>query len=428
VERVACALATTLREDSGLPHVLLGRDTRESGAWIEDALARGIRAGGGEAAAAGVVTTAGVAFLTRAGGYGAGVMISASHNPYDDNGIKIFSRDGFKLPDDNEARIEALVLDGGLPGSGRETASRPRVRGAALEILEPYLLLLTTASGGTSLSGMRVVLDCANGAACGTAPEVFRRLGAEVHALSEAPDGRNINEGCGSLHPEAMCRAVVARGADFGFAFDGDADRCIGSDDKGQVCDGDFIMYRSALALASAGALEAGTVVGTVMSNLWLELALGSHGIKLLRAPVGDKYVLEEMIRTGARLGGEQSGHVIFRDHATTGDGILTAVMMASIVKRAGVPLSVWRSEVRPCPQILLNVRVSSRPRLEEHPAISAASERVRERLGPGGRLLLRYSGTEPLARVMIEGEDGVLVERLARELASLIEREIGAS
>jgi len=431
IEKVAAALTRLLREDGGLTHVLIGRDTRESGLWIESALARGVAAEGGEAAVAGVVTTAGVAFLTREGGYGAGIMISASHNPFDDNGIKIFSRDGFKLPDDQEARIESLVLDEAAPGSAPPAAAPGRARedrlaSSSAEILEPYLLLLTTAAEGASLEGMRVVLDCANGAACGTAAEAFRRLGAEVHTLSDAPDGRNINEGCGSLHPEALCREVVAFGADAGFAFDGDADRCIGADETGRVCDGDFFMYRAALAYKEAGRLEANTVVGTVMSNLWLERALTSHGIELLRAKVGDKYVLEEMVRTGARIGGEQSGHVIFRDFATTGDGILTAVILASMLKRSGVKLSAWRSEVKPCPQVLLNVRVSSRPRFEEHPAIRAASERTIERLGSSGRLLLRYSGTEPLARVMIEGEDGTLIESLAQELAGVIEQEIG--
>ncbi|HXI04284.1 MAG TPA: phosphoglucosamine mutase, partial [Candidatus Saccharimonadales bacterium] len=375
----------------------------------------------------GVLPTAAVAFLTRDGGFDAGVMISASHNPYEDNGIKVFSRDGYKLPDELESRIESIVLDGGGdPEPASEAAAEGPGGAEARDLVDRYRRHLVAAAGGTRLEGETIVLDCANGAASGVAPGVFRELGARVHAISAAPDGRNINEGCGSLHPEALCRAVVERGARLGFAFDGDADRCLMSDDRGDLCDGDLIMYRAALMLRDSGRLGPDLVVGTVMSNLWLERSLSAAGITLVRTPVGDKYVLEEMLRRGARVGGEQSGHVIFMDHATTGDGLLTAVMMASAAVRAGVLPSRWRAEVAPCPQVLLNVRVSARPDLESHPVIGPAVAAARERLGGDGRILLRYSGTEPLARVMVEAVDGDLTGSLAREIAGLIEKEIG--
>ena len=434
VARIGAALTTILKQAASSPRILIGRDTRESGAWMEETLSRSIERESGIPSTAGIVTTAGVAYLTQAAGFDAGVMISASHNPFRDNGIKIFSSDGFKLPDSEEATIELLVLEGGedrpapsAPREGvKEAPGGPRGLRSAEGLVARYQDHLLSAAAGARLDGMSVVLDCANGAAFDVAPAMFRALGASVVALSDTPDGTNINSGCGSLYPEAVCRAVIETRSDIGFAFDGDADRVILCDERGEVCDGDFIMYRAALWLREQGRLAGDLVVGTVMSNLWLERALRRAGVRLLRAPVGDKYVLEEMIRAKARLGGEQSGHVIFRDHATTGDGVLTAILMAAAVARAGVRLSAWRSEVRPCPQILLNVRVSSRPDLESHPVIGAAARSVRERLGEAGRLLLRYSGTEPLARVMIEGEDAGQVTALARELAAAIEREIG--
>jgi phosphoglucosamine mutase len=424
VAKVGAALAHVLAEDGGTPRILLGRDTRESGAWIEETLARAIEGAGGSASAAGVMTTAGVAYLTKALGFDAGIVISASHNPFNDNGIKIFSRDGYKLPDAGEERIERRVLDEEAEGSAHGvTGAWDAVSGDLLRTYEDHLI---ASAGGRRLDGLKVVLDCANGASHQAAPAVFKALGASVVVLADTPDGTNINSGCGSLYPAAMCDAVLMAGADLGCAFDGDADRCIVADETGQVCDGDFILYRAALALRAEGRLPSDTVVATVMSNLWLERALKHEGITMLRAPVGDKYVLEEMLRTGARLGGEQSGHVIFLDHATTGDGVLTALTLATILKRAGVKLSTWRSAVKPCPQILINVRVSSRPPLEEHKVIGHAASEVRRRLGDSGRLLLRYSGTEPLARVMIEAEDPGQVAALAREMADVITREIG--
>lgn len=421
VGRVGAALARFMARGEGSPSFLVGMDTRESGAWIEEVLASGIAAAGGRAVTVGVLPTAGVAYLTKEGGFDAGIMISASHNPYHDNGIKVFSHTGYKLPDEHEAQIEGAILDGGaLPASGGPPPGR------SPELVARYRDHLVEAAGGTRLDGLSVVLDCAHGAASSVAPEVFRALGAEVHTLSVEPDGRNINQDCGSLHPEALCTAVVERKARMGFAFDGDADRCLVVDDTGALCDGDFIMYRSAVMLKESGRLGPDMVVGTVMSNLWLERSLAGRGIELVRTPVGDKYVLEEMLRRGARVGGEQSGHVIFIEHATTGDGLLTAVMMAAAAVRSGAALSSWRSEVRPCPQMLVNVRVASRPDLEAHPVIGPAVEAARQRLGSDGRILLRYSGTEPLARVMVEAVDGGLTESLARKVAGVIEEQIG--
>ena len=423
VARVGAAIAHVLGAPQRRPKILIGRDTRESGAWIEETLARSIMSGGGAASAAGVITTAGIACLTKARGFDAGVMISASHNPFRDNGIKVFSKDGYKLPDSEEARIEKHVLDDEeTPGAGGGATWSE----AATDLMASYRDHLLSAVAGARLEGMKVVLDCANGASHQVGPDVFRALGAAVVVLSDTPDGTNINSGCGSLHPEAMCDAVLMSGAQMGCAFDGDADRCILADEKGQVCDGDFILYRAALALKESGRLAGDLVVATVMSNLWLERALKREGIRMLRAPVGDKYVLEEMLRSGSRLGGEQSGHVIFLDHATTGDGVLTALMTAAALHRAERPLSSWRSQVAPCPQILINVRVSSRPPLEEHKVIGAKAAEIRTRLGETGRLLLRYSGTEPLARVMIEAEDADQVGALAREMADVITDEIG--
>lgn len=433
VSRIGSALASTLREGAAPPRILIGRDTRESGAWIEEDLARGIAAAGGEPTLMGVMTTAGVAHLTRTSRFDAGVVISASHNPFSDNGIKVFSRDGYKLPDDQEARIESIVLHEDRAEAEPPSGLAEPAGGAASgrwgrrsDLGTEYVHRIVAAAGGTRLDGFRVVLDCANGASYEAAPAVFEALGAAVQLIAGKPDGTNINNGCGSVHPDALCRTVVEAGADAGFAFDGDADRCILSDERGTVCDGDFILWRLALAMRADGKLAEDLVVGTVMANLWLERALQREGIRLLRTPVGDKYVLEEMLRTGSRLGGEQSGHVIFLEHGTTGDGILTAVMMACTIRRAGVALSAWRSEVKPFPQILLNERVSSRPDLETHPVIGPAAEAVREKLGRRGRLLLRYSGTESLARVMIESEDAEQTEVLAHELAGVIRQEIG--
>ncbi|HKY32658.1 MAG TPA: phosphoglucosamine mutase [Candidatus Polarisedimenticolia bacterium] len=429
VTRVGAALARALAAPGGrdAPRLLIGRDTRESGDWIERAIASGARRAGAECLGAGIITTPGVAYLARTESFDAGVMISASHNPYRDNGIKIFSRTGYKLPDAEEAAIEAAVLDGGtaLPGAEYSAATAPA---APPELVDRYARFLAeSVSPGTSFQGLHLVLDCANGASSALAPPVFEGLGARVTPLFTNPDGRNINSGCGSLYPEGLGKAVVEHGADAGIAFDGDADRCLFVAADGRVADGDVLMYQAAAWLKEKGRLASGKVVSTVMSNLWLERGLADIGVNLARTQVGDKYVLEEMLRSGAVLGGEQSGHIIFADRATTGDGILTALRMTEILRDTGETVSDWLSKVKAFPQILLNVPVARRPDLESHPVIGGAAARVRERLGGTGRLVLRYSGTEPLARVMIEATDREMVDALARELADVIRDQIGA-
>jgi len=429
VTHVGAALARILAErhpDRGAPRLIVGRDTRESGDWIERALVSGATRAGAECLSVGVIPTPGVAFLARTAGFSAGVMISASHNPYRDNGIKIFSSSGYKLPDDEEAGIEAMVLDNnhGLPSP---ESSAPPPPAAPADLKERYVeFLRESVDPGVRFDGVTIVLDCANGASCEIAPRVFRELGARVEAISTTPDGRNINSGCGSLHPETLAAAVAAHGADFGIAFDGDADRALFLSSDGRLADGDVLIYQAASHLKRHGRLKGDRVVTTVMSNLWLERGLAEMGVAMARTQVGDKYVIEEMLRAGAVLGGEQSGHIIFTDRATTGDGVLTALRLAEVLKTRGETVAEWLSRVQAYPQLLLNIRVDSRPDLETHPVIGREVRRVRDELGDTGRLVLRYSGTEPLARVMIEAVDGDQVRTLARRLADVIQQEIG--
>jgi phosphoglucosamine mutase len=427
VTRIGQALIDVLAEGGGTPRVVIGRDTRESGPAIEDALVRGIESRGGRADRGGVLTTPAVACVTRAMGYGAGIVVSASHNPYRDNGIKVFSGAGFKLPDAVEMEIEARVL--GEPG-----APAPRVAPAAATphpgpdaLRDCYLDWLREAlPAGASFAGRRVLLDCAHGAASDLAPRIFRALGADVQTIHDAPDGRNINEGCGALHPERLATEVTRRGAWLGLAFDGDADRCLPIDARGRILDGDYVLCLAARDLHARGRLRGDTVVGTVMSNLWLERTLHGEGIRLIRAPVGDKYVLEEMQRSGAVLGGEQSGHIIFLERATTGDGLLTGVMLMDLLQRNGIDLAAWAATITPCPQILINVAVRSRPPLDAHPVIGAAIRSEEARLDGSGRVLVRYSGTEPKARIMVEGEPRAAIEASAARLRQVIEEAIG--
>jgi phosphoglucosamine mutase len=441
VAGVGRALASSLAPGGDRsPRILVGRDTRESGPAIEEALVRGIEAAGGRAHPRGVLTTPAVATLTRLMGFDAGVVISASHNPHQDNGIKIFSGEGFKLPDALEAAIESLVLDGPAAASDGTFAS-PTGPGAAGALSDASPLpetiaddlpgryvsaLLAVLTPGTSFAGWRVVLDCAHGAATNLGPDLFRRAGAEVTPLNTAPDGRNINRECGPLHPESLSRAVKERGAHLGLAFDGDADRCLAVDRSGRVLDGDYILYLAARDMKSAGSLKRSTVVATVMSNLWLERALRKEGIGLRRAAVGDKYVLEEMRRGGYTLGGEQSGHIIFLDRATTGDGLLTGLMLLDLLQRSGIDLADWAGTIHPCPQILVNVPVRSKPPLESHPGIGPCIREEEERLRERGRVLVRYSGTEPKARIMVEGESRNDIEACAARLKNAIQGAIG--
>jgi phosphoglucosamine mutase len=407
------------RQDS--PAVLVGADTRESGPWIAELVAGGLLQHGVRVRYAGIITTPGVAWLTRTGPFAAGVMISASHNPYRDNGIKVFGHSGYKIPDSEEDEIEEeiLRLRGDVQPQSVPLAVDP---GLDLQYLD---YLLSTVS--VRFDGMRVVLDCGNGAACHLAPEAFRRLGAGVTVLHAAPDGRNINLNCGALHVEPLSQAVVAAGADFGVAFDGDADRAIFVARSGKIVDGDAVLLIAARALKAAGRLKGDTVVATVMSNLGLERALNHDGVAMVRMPVGDKYVLEEMLRIDASIGGEQSGHIIFREWATTGDGILTALRIFGIARRAGTGLDELTSGLHVYPQKLINVRVKEKKALTDVPAVAARIAECERAFGAAGRVLVRFSGTEPLARVMVEGPDLIEVENHTARIADAIRAEMGA-
>jgi phosphoglucosamine mutase len=404
--------------------VVLGRDTRESGPWLRDAVASGLLSRGAVAVDAGLIPTPGLARTLLAGGFDAGVMISASHNPYQDNGLKAFGKDGAKLSDELESTIEALILDRGLNDPG-ESANGALEDGSLLRQYIGFLEQVIPAGG--RFEGLRLLLDCANGAACPVAPEVFRHHGAEIGTLGDAPDGRNINRDCGSLHLDSLAAAVVDGGFDLGLAFDGDADRCLAVDRRGRVVDGDHILYIVGRNLKRSGALRGDGVVATIMSNYWLEESLGREGIELHRAAVGDKYVLERMLSEGLVLGGEQSGHVIFRDHATTGDGVLTGLLLVETLISGGQSLEEIMDGIVPYPQILLNVRVREKPELESHPRVGPVVAEIESALAGSGRLVLRYSGTEPLARVMIEGKEEEAVREQAERLAAVIKKELGA-
>ncbi|HZN04315.1 MAG TPA: phosphoglucosamine mutase [Candidatus Polarisedimenticolia bacterium] len=430
VVRIGEALARTLTKEGRPPRVVIGRDTRASGPDIEAALTRGIESQGGTVDRGGVLTTPAVACVTKALGYDAGVVISASHNPYRDNGIKVFSGEGFKLPDALEMEIERQVLDGPANKNAAKQASGAgggrHIDAGALQ--KTYLdALRGSVPAGTTFAGRRLVLDCAHGAASDLGPRLFRSLGAEVVALHDAPDGSNINEGCGALHPDRLGREVARQQAWLGLAFDGDADRCLPVDASGRVLDGDYVLCLAARDLRRAGRLHGDTTVGTVMTNLWLERSLKEDGIRVVRAPVGDKYVLEEMQRGGFVLGGEQSGHVIFLERATTGDGLLTGLMLMELLQRTGQDLAAWASTITPCPQILVNVPVRERPPLETHPVIGPAIAAEEKLLKGRGRVLVRYSGTEPKARIMVEGESRSAIEDAVGRLTKVLEATIGA-
>ncbi len=402
------------------PQVVIGMDTRESGPAIAAQVAGGLARRGATVHFAGITTTPGVAYLTRTGPFVAGVMISASHNPYRDNGIKVFGHSGYKLPDAEEHAIEQEIfalLESGLEPIPCELKQEPDLDSLYVDSLASTI--------ARPLTGLHMVIDCGNGAASGIAPDLFKRLGTRVETVCADPDGRNINLGCGALHVDKLRERVVAAQADLGVAFDGDADRAIFVSSTGKKVDGDAVLLMAGRRLHDLRRLPGDTVVATVMSNLGLERALAGYGIRMLRTPVGDKYVLEEMLRTGAALGGEQSGHVIFLDYATTGDGILTALRVAEIMRESGAGLDELTRELQIYPQLLVNVKVRTRRPLDQMPAVTEEIRAAESAFGDAGRVLVRFSGTEPLARVMVEGPELKQVEQFATRIARAIEREL---
>jgi len=415
-------LGEYLRRTNPNPRALIGMDTRESGPHIAGKIAAGLTRAGVAPASAGVISTPGVAFLVRRKGFSAGVVISASHNPFHDNGVKLFSGSGTKFPDEVEESLEREIMQ----RKDLEVAAAQVSLQADASLDEDYLTFLRSrVLAGAKLAGMKLVLDCANGAATQLGPELFRALGADVVAIHNQPDGRNINAGCGSLHPESLQRKVVETRAALGVAFDGDADRAIFSCGSGKLVDGDGVLLAAARYLKAAGQLKRKHIVSTTMANLGLERALAAEGLSLARVPVGDRYVLEEMRRSGANLGGEQSGHIIFLDDAATGDGLLTALKIACLVALRG-PLDELVAGLKVFPQTIVNVKVRSKPPLESLPEVSSALAQANRSLGDSGRIVLRYSGTEPLARVMVEAERAEDVERWSETIAFAIQSSIG--
>jgi len=406
--------------------IVIGKDTRLSGYMIENALVAGICSMGVDVLQVGPLPTPGIAFITASMRADAGVVISASHNPYQDNGIKFFSRDGFKLPDETELRLEDLIFSKKID-SLRPVASEV---GKAFRIDDArgrYVVFLKNSfPRDLDLSGLKIVLDCANGAAYKVAPAVLEELGAEVISLGVSPNGTNINAGCGSLHPEIMSEAVKEHRADLGIALDGDADRVIFVDEFGNEVDGDHIMAICATHLLKQNKLAKKTLVATVMSNMGLDIAMKRAGGKVVKTAVGDRYVVEEMLRGGFNLGGEQSGHMIFLDHNTTGDGMISALQVLAIMQRSGRRLSELAEVMIALPQVLLNVRVPERRNLTECSGVQKAIAAAEQILGENGRVLIRYSGTEPLLRIMLEGQDKYRITELAHDIATAIEKELG--
>jgi phosphoglucosamine mutase len=427
------ALGHSLRADSvaaGLGavaplKVILGRDTRESGPWIAAMLAAGLRETGVEVQSAGVVTTPAVAFLARTHGFQAGVVISASHNPWQDNGIKLFGADGFKLPDTQELAIEEEILHHAANSSAPDPATlTPIEDNAALQ--SDYIQFLIDCVPGLQLNGLRIVADCANGAAAAIAPELFRRLGGDVTLLNVTPNGRNINDHCGALHPKVVAAEVVARKAQVGVTFDGDADRCMLAGTQNNVINGDAILLVAARDLKERGLLTGDLVVATTMSNMGLEAALKGSGIRMLRAPVGDRYVLEQMLQHNAALGGEQSGHILLPHLATTGDGLLSALVVLDLIARSGKSIEELIADLKVFPQVIVNVKVRERKPLETIPAVASAIRAAEDALQESGRVVIRYSGTEALARVMIEAESEEAMRFHADAIADAIRNELG--
>ena len=425
VLRIGMAAAHILKDRRGRNMILIGKDTRLSGYMIESALTSGICSMGMNVTLVGPLPTPGIAFLTRTLRLDAGIVISASHNPFEDNGIKFFSAEGFKLPGTLEKRIEELIQDDGLHRNrpkGAEIGKAYRLDDAGGRYIE---YIKSTLPKGMTFEGMKIVVDCANGAAYKITPWLLRELGAEVISINDKPDGMNINVSCGSSHIEKLRKAIKQHEAHIGIAHDGDADRAIFCDEKGKMVDGDQVMGMWALEMKRKGMLKNNTVVSTVMSNFGFEEYLKKNEIQLIRTKVGDRYVVEEMIRGGYNLGGEQSGHIIFLDHNSTGDGPLTAVQVLHLMKKKGVPLSRLASEIKLYPQVLMNVDVERKHDIKTIPQIQEAIKTAEKRLSGKGRILVRPSGTEPKIRVMLEGKDLKLITRLGKDIAKIIKQSL---
>jgi phosphoglucosamine mutase len=425
------ALGHDLARSTPSPGAVIGQDTRESGRWIADRVSQGLMSSGVHVESAGVITTPGVAYLARSRGFAAGIVISASHNPWTDNGIKVFSGDGYKLPDARELAIEreifALLQESSPPNAPSSAGVSSLPGDAALR--RAYIDWLSHNVSG-DLSRLRVLVDCANGAATAEAPELFQACAIKATFLQALPDGQNINQDCGALHPECLAQAILDQQGkfDLGVTFDGDADRALFSDASGRVINGDAVLLLVARDMQERGTLIGNTVVATTMSNMGLEIALKRSGIAMLRANVGDKYVLEEMLKTGATLGGEQSGHIIFRDgDATTGDGLLTALRVMEIMARSGRSLADLVSDLKVFPQTIQNIRVRQKVPFAQVPDVKRSIDAAEKELNGNGRVVVRYSGTETLARVMIEAESEQQMRDLANEIASAIRKSLGA-
>lgn len=427
VLKIGMAIAHILSEKYGRNMILIGKDTRLSGYMIESALTSGICSMGMNVTLVGPLPTPGIAFLTRTLRLDAGIVISASHNPFEDNGIKFFSSEGFKLPDDLERKIEELVLVDGLSKNrpkGSDIGKAYRLDDATGRYIE---YIKSTLPKGMTFEGMKIVVDCANGAAYKTTPWLLRELGADVISINDRPDGININAGCGSLHVEKMQKAVRLHKANIGIAHDGDADRATFCDEKGRMVDGDQIMGMWAVEMKREGMLKKNTVVSTVMSNLGLEKYLETNNIKLIRTKVGDRYVVERMLDGGYNLGGEQSGHIVFLDYNTTGDGPITATQVIHLMKKKDSALSKLASDIKLYPQILMNVKVEHKHDIKTIPEIENAIKAAEKRLAGKGRILVRPSGTEPKIRIMIEGKDLKIITKLGKDIAEVIREKCGA-
>jgi phosphoglucosamine mutase len=424
IHALGTALVGLLREEGLAAKALIGRDTRESGTWMEQALAHGIRDGGGRAVSAGVIPTSSISYLTQKHIFSAGIVISASHNPYQDNGIKIFSSRGTKISDAWEARLEQAVLAGKKPIAEKKT----KVRLETKYLADYKRFLKGRFAHVRAPRGMKVVLDCSNGASFEVAPEIMRELGFDVVAIGNKPNGKNINAGCGSLHLHALARTVAEVRAAVGIAYDGDADRALWVDENGRFLNGDHTLYILARFMKEKGRLKSRTVVATSMTNMGLETALRKMGLALVRTRVGDKYVLEKMLEIRSNLGGEQSGHTILIDECPTGDGILTSLRMLEVMVEKKRPLSSLVRGLVEYPQILLNVPVAKKLDFKDVPEIAKAVAKVQRLLKDRGRLDVRYSGTEPLARVMVEGEELKLIQKCGQGIAEAIKRNLGTS